>query len=137
VGVETAAKRGPRGRLAGVSGGDVFDLDFLKDVYAARYETDAGGLRLFIHRAESEQAAAGLLRRYEVFFEEFGEIVWRDENPSRQIVAGEVAGEIDVVFVRGRYLGGVSGAEDIEAAKTAAREFFEGLEERMKNGVLP
>lgn len=108
--------------------GDVFDLDFLKDVYTARYEMEAGELRLFIHRAEGEQAAEELMKRYEAFFAEFGEVVWRDEDPARRIVAGEVAGEIDVVFVRGRYLGGVSGAEDFEAAKKAAREFFKGLE---------
>jgi len=113
--------------------GDVFDLDFLKDVYVAEYEVDGVRLRLFIHKADSDQAAAGLLKRYEAFFKEFGEIVGRDEDASKRIVAGEVGGEIDVVFATGRYLGGVSGAEDLEAAKKAAKDFLEGLSERTKD----
>jgi hypothetical protein len=112
---------------------DVFDLDFLHDVYTAWYQTDAGGLRLFIHRADSGQAAADLLKRYEAFFREYGEVVWRDADPAKQIIAGDVAGEIDVVFIRGQYLGGVSGADDLEAAKKAAKDFFEGLAERLKD----
>jgi hypothetical protein len=45
------------------------------------------------------------------------------------MVAGEVAGVVDVVFAKGRYLGGVSGASELEAAREAALAFYEELQE--------
>ncbi len=104
---------------------DVFGLDFLEDVFTADYDTDGVRLTLFIHRAQNEESAQALLDRYVAFFQRYGRLSWSDPDASRGIVEGNVAGMIDVVFAKGRYLGGVAGAEDSTAARKAAAAFYE------------
>jgi len=107
---------------------DAFELDFLGDVYAAEYETDDGELTLFVHRAADEAEAGALYDRYGAFFQEFGRIAWRAADASKRIVAGEVSDVYDVVFVKGRYVGGVAGADDLDAAEKAATDFYDRLD---------
>jgi len=130
-GDEWASKILPaKGRVEGsieYAASDVFDLDFLENVYTADYERGDGRIKLFIHRAESEAAAAAVFEKYKAFFGEFGKIIWTDPDASRRIVAGEAADVIDAVFVKGRYLGGVSAADDLETAQKAASEFYDAI----------
>ncbi|HVP10133.1 MAG TPA: DUF6599 family protein [Phycisphaerae bacterium] len=119
-----------KGRVEGsieFAASDVFDLDFLANVYTADYEHEGGRIKLFIHRAENDAAAAAVFEKYKEFFGEFGKIIWTDPDTSRCIVAGEASDVIDAVFVKGRYLGGVSAADDLETAKKAAREFYDAI----------
>lgn len=106
---------------------DAFGLDYLENVFAADYDSPAGRLKLFVHRADDATAAAALLEKHLAFFDEYGEIVWTDPDAARHIVAGDSDGVIDVVFVKGRYFGGVTGADDLEAARAAAVRFHDGL----------
>ncbi|MBN2563378.1 MAG: hypothetical protein JXQ75_20855 [Phycisphaerae bacterium] len=106
---------------------DVFGLDFLKDVFTAEYDLEGERMTLFIHRAGDGAAARQVLDQYVGYFEEYGNVVWKDADDSRRIVAGEATGVIDVVFAKGRYVGGVAGAENLEAAKRAATAFYDGL----------
>jgi len=106
---------------------DAFGLDYLQNVFAADYNSPAGRLKLFVHRAADAAAADVLLEKHLAFFEEYGEVVWTDPDAARGIVAGDSDGMIDVVFVKGRYFGGVTGSEDLEAARDAAVRFYDGL----------
>jgi hypothetical protein len=119
-----------KGRVEGsieFAASDVFDLDFLANVYTADYEADGGRIKLFVHRAESDAAAVEVFEKYKEFFGEFGKIIWTDPDASRRIVAGEASDVIDAVFVKGRYLGGVSAAENLEIARKAASEFYDTI----------
>ena len=107
---------------------DVFGLEFLRDVFTARYELDAGEFTLFVHRAEDADAARALFGQYPRAFKEYGKIVWQDADPSRLMAAGEMAGMIDVVFAKGRYLAGVVGADQVEPARKVAADFYDGME---------
>ena len=106
---------------------DAFSLDFLSEVYTARYDVDGERLTVFVHRAADGATAAGLFERYVEFFQEYGRITWRGPDPSRRIAAGEVAGVIDVIFAKGRYLGGVAGADNAASARTLAVAFYDEL----------
>jgi hypothetical protein len=106
---------------------NAFGLAFLTEIFAAEYDLDEGRLTLFIHRAKDTADSGALFAQYGESFGKYGRVIWRDPDESRLIVAGEVAGMIDVVFAKGRYLGGVAGAEDVEAAKKAATAFYDGL----------
>lgn len=106
---------------------DVFGLGFLKDVFACQYERDGQRVTLFIHEAADEAAAAQLLEKYTEYFEEYGEVVWRDPDATRRLVAGDAAGVIDVVFIKGAYFAGVVAADDLETAKQTATSFYDGL----------
>ena len=106
---------------------DAFSLDFLTDVYTAEYEIDGRRLTLFVHRAPDESAVRSLLERYVGFFEKYGRVIAKEPEESPRIIAGDVAGMIDVVFAKGRYLGGVAGADDVESARKAAMAFYDEL----------
>ncbi len=106
---------------------DAFSMGFLSDVYAAEYDVDGEPITLFVHRAGAAASAKVLFDRYVEFFNEYGRVIWNDPDASRLIVAGDVAAMIDVVFVKDRYVGGVTGAENAEVAKTAAVAFYEEL----------
>lgn len=106
---------------------DAFGLDFLKDVYTADYDLDGELITLFIHRADDAASARALFDKYVRFFDDYGRVVWKEPDGSRPIVAGDVAGMIDVVFVKGRYLGGVASASNAEAARKAGVTFYQEL----------
>lgn len=106
---------------------NAFDLDFLSEVYTADYDIDGGRIRLFVHKAASDAEANKLLDQYETFFNEYGRVVWRSPDASRRMMAGDMDGMIDVVFVKGAYLGGVGGAEDMELAQKAAAAFYDQI----------
>ncbi len=106
---------------------NAFDLEFLSEVYTADYDMDGGRITLFVHKAADEAEANELLKQYEAFFNEYGQIAWRSPDASRHIMAGDMGGLIDVIFVKGAYLGGVTGAEDMERAKKAAILFYDQL----------
>lgn len=108
---------------AGYQAQDAFGLSFLSDVYTADYEVDGKRITLFIHQAASPDEARELQTKYEASFTDYGSVLWKDEESG--MVAGEAAGIVDVVFVRGRYLGGVTGANDAELAKAQATRFAE------------
>jgi hypothetical protein len=106
---------------------DVFGLDFLSDVFAADYEIGGKRIKLFVHRAADQAEAQRLLEKYREFFDGFGEVLWESPDASRRIIAGQAGDVIDVVFAKGRYLGGAAGAEDLEPARKAAINFYETL----------
>ena len=106
---------------------NAFGLSFLSNVYTAEYDRDGGRVTLFVHRENDEAAALPLLDQYRAYFEQNGEVLWTDPDPARRLVAGQAFGVIDVVFAKGRYFGGASGADDLATAKEAATKFFENL----------
>jgi hypothetical protein len=114
------------GSLAFLARG-AFGLDFLSEVFTATYDVEGARVTLFIHRADDEASASSLLKQYERFFGRFGRVTWQSRQAAQRMVAGKVGGLVDVVFVKGRYLGGVTGADDGELARKMAIEFHDGL----------
>jgi hypothetical protein len=106
---------------------NAFGQDFLSDVFTADYNHPSGRVTLFIHRADDEPSARALLDKYRGFMEEYGRVLARGEGETDVVLIGEVAGLMDGVFVKGRYLGGVTGAKDASAARQQAQAFYEGL----------
>jgi hypothetical protein len=106
---------------------DAFGLDFLAAVFTARYDFAGAEITLFVHRAEDEASARALLEEYGRFFEKYGQRVSNESGEAAGMIVGTVAGVTDAVFVKGRYLGGVAGADDPARALRAAREFHGSL----------
>ncbi|UCG34258.1 MAG: hypothetical protein JSU68_06395 [Phycisphaerales bacterium] len=102
---------------------NAFSLDFLTEVYTAKYKWPEGEFTLFVHRAADDAAAKTLFDQYVQAIEDFGRIVWRSDDAARPLVVGNTAGMIDAVFFKGRYLAGVAGARDADAARRAAERF--------------
>jgi hypothetical protein len=105
---------------------DVFSLDFLKDVFTARYKAPAGEITLFIHRAPNAEVAAGLFRQYLEAIEQLdGKLVKREEAYAE----GDLGGEYDIIFVRGRYFAGANAAPNLDEARRSVQALRDGLPE--------
>src|SRR5262249_29515243 len=86
---------------------NAFNLEFLNDVFSADYE--AGSLKLtpFIHQAADPVAARRILDQYAAYIPKQGKIVERPSGESPLLV-GDFRGEYDIVFQKGRYVGGAT-----------------------------
>lgn len=106
---------------------NAFGLDFLSDVFTADYDYSSGRVTLFIHRADDEPSARALVDKYRGFMDKYGRVLARGDSEMDVVLIGEVAGLIDAVFVKGRYLGGVTGAKDASTARELSQAFHDGL----------
>jgi len=106
-----------------------FGLEFLSNVFSATYDVDGRKIKVFVHRAESEEAAAKVLSDYLAFFEEYGTVVNRPQDGGRFLV-GESGLVYDAVFVVGNYVGGSTGANDAESASRLAAMLRDSLTTR-------
>lgn len=95
---------------------DAFSLDFLSDVFSARYTVNGETFQTFIHRGADAAAARGVFDSYEAFFKDFGSVLRHESGDGYELLIGESGGVIDAVFVKGRYVGGVSGCPDADLA---------------------
>jgi hypothetical protein len=107
---------------------DALNLDFLRDVFAADYEFEDGSrMMLFVHRAEDAAAAAGLMEQYAEYAGRLGRVIGRETAEEGEEMAADFGGEYDIVFTRGRYFGGASGASDLEAGRRQSAALREAL----------
>lgn len=97
---------------------DVFSLDFLHDVFSARYRDGETETVLFIHQAADAKEAAGLFEKYAAAIESLGgKVVKREENEEGGYAEGDISGEFDIIFWKGRYFGGANAAPNLEMAR--------------------
>ena len=110
---------------------DALSLDFLMDTYTARYRKEGEEVTIFLSRRAEPGLAAETLARYTAYLEEYGSVVKRREVEGHALVVGEASGYFDVVFQKGRLLGGVSMAEDQTLAEEVAIGLLQDLEDRV------
>jgi len=97
---------------------DVFSLDFMHDVFSARYRDGETETVLFIHQATDSKAAAELFAKYSDSIVPLGgNVVIREENDEGGYAEGDISGEFDIIFWKGRYFGGANAAPDVEIAR--------------------
>jgi hypothetical protein len=107
---------------------DAFSLDFLSDVFSAEYAVDGATFQTFIHRGEDAAATQRVFDAYRVFFKDYGSILREEGSEGFDMLIGDSGGIIDAVFVKGRYLGGVSGAPSVELAAERCVSFAKAIE---------
>lgn len=99
---------------------DAFNLDFLTEVFSADYEIGGEKLTLFILRTADEAAARKLFEQYDEYVKKLGKLVARTDSDGAPRLIGELSGEFDVVFAKGRYFGGATAASTQAAAEKGA-----------------
>ena len=80
-----------------------------------------------IDDTDSNSSARELLGKYKAFVEQYGRVLPKSAEAADPLVTGEISGLIDVAFAKGRYVGGVIGAEKAAVATEACQAFREGL----------
>lgn len=106
---------------------DAFGLDFLKDVFSAQYKVADKDLTLFVMREASPDKAAEVLSQYEAFGAKYGQVLESTETAGAKVILIESSGTYDVVFCKDQYFGGVTAAEDKDAAKDAVMKWVAQL----------
>jgi len=97
---------------------DAFSLDFLSEVFSARYRDGDDETTLFIHRAADEKAAGALFDKYATSIETLGgKVLKREQNEEGAYAEGDISGEYDIIFWKGRYFGGANAAPNLEFAR--------------------
>jgi hypothetical protein len=101
-------------------------LDWLHDVYTARYEVDGVRVDAFLCRRSSEADAADVLQGYQKFLGSMGKV---SDTKLGGIAAtlGDQSGMIDIVFRRGVTVGGVTYVEGRAPAEKIARRLSEAV----------
>ncbi len=73
---------------------------------------------LFIHQAADARASAAVFKKYAESMESLGgKMLAREENDEGGYAEGDISGEFDIIFWKGRYFGGTNAAPNVEIAR--------------------
>ena len=106
---------------------DAMGLDFMRNTYTAAYRKDKTLVTAFLSQQESAQSAQATVVKYSQFAEKYGNGIERLKAGEVELVSCDMGGSYDVVFHKGRLMGGVSDVEDRDLAIRAALEFWQQL----------
>ena len=99
---------------------DAFGFDQFKNVFTAKYQTGEAEVLAFVTRAASVEAAGALRAAYLDFLAaNGGKTLAAGANPP-EATAVELMGNTEVVFSRGKVVGGVHGAPNLRIAQAVA-----------------
>jgi hypothetical protein len=104
-----------------------YGYDGFKDLYSAKYDINGSQTTAFLCKLPDSAAAEKLAAEYRKFLIDNGGVAKVAVNTVLKDAAFEVVGEIEIVFARGAYVGGVHGAEKQETAETVAAKILEQL----------
>jgi hypothetical protein len=106
---------------------DALSLDFLTDVYTARYTGEGGEVTAFLTRRGSPQEAREVYGRYVAYLRKYGRVVAQGSAEGGAVAEGEIGGFYEAAFAKGAVFGGVTGARGREVAKERAKMLMDGL----------
>ena len=98
-------------------------LDFMKNTYLAQYRKGKTVVRIFLSRRDSPETARTVVERYAGYAGEYGRGIDRINQSGAKLIVCDMDGEYDVIFRKGRLVGGVSSVDD----RTLAIETAIGL----------
>lgn len=111
---------------------DALGLDFLSNTYTAQYRKRGAVVDVFLSQQDSAESAQTAMDRYAEYAAKYGKGLerLRTRGCSPLFLVCDVGGAFDVVFRKGRLVGGVTAAKDRTKAITAALEFCRQLRKR-------
>ena len=106
---------------------DAMGLDFMRNTFTAEYRRNDTLVRLFLSRQDSAESARAVVTQYTEFAAEYGDGVEPLTRGQISMFACDMGGLYDVVFQRGRLVGGVLAVEDKDVAASAAADLWKSL----------
>jgi hypothetical protein len=106
---------------------DALGLDFMRNTYTAEYRKGNVVVTAFLSRQESADSAGLKVAKYAEYAKRYGKGFERLKNRNVELVSCDMDGSYDVVFNKGRLVGGVSSVENRDLAVRAATELWEQL----------
>ena len=109
---------------------DAMGLDFLEDVFTARYRKQGELITVFLLRKDDPAAAGEILERYAAFAEAFGEETGRIAHNGGVVLWCDMGGSYDALFRIDRTVAGVSGVRNRQLALDSVLEIKEQVKAR-------
>jgi hypothetical protein len=106
---------------------DAMGLDFMRDTYTAEYRKDNTLVTVFLSRRDSAETARATVERYTGFAQKYGQGIERLKTGAVELVSCDMGDSYDVVFHKGRLMGGVSAVENRGLATRVAIDLWRQL----------
>lgn len=106
---------------------DAMGLDFMRDTYLARYHKGKVTVAIFLSRRETPETAKGVVGRYAEYARKYGKGVDRIRKGPVELVTCDMGGNYDVIFQKGRLVGGVASVDDRTLAVQVAIDLWRKL----------
>jgi hypothetical protein len=106
---------------------DAMGLDFMRNTYTATYHKGNTMVTAFLSQQDSAESAQAKVVRYAAYAKKYGKGIDRLKAGEVELVSCDMGGSYDVVYQKGRLIGGVSYVEDRGLAIRVAIEMWEKL----------
>jgi hypothetical protein len=106
---------------------DAMGLDFMRNTYTATYRKGNTLVTAFLSQQDSAESARAKVVRYAKYAKKYGKGTDRLRAGEVELVSCDMGGTYDVVYQKGRLIGGVSYVEDRGLAIRVAIEMWEKL----------
>jgi hypothetical protein len=106
---------------------DAMGLDFMKETYMARYRKENATVTAFLSRRDTPETARAVVSRYKEYARKYGEKVDHIKQDGVELAICDMGGDFDVIFQKGRMVGGVSSVDGPTLALRAAIDLWNQL----------
>jgi len=106
---------------------DAMGLDFMRNTYTAAYRKGTTLVTAFLSKQDSAESARANVVRYAAYAKKYGKGIDHLKAGEVELVSCDMGGSYDVVYQKGRLIGGVSYVEDRGLAIRVAIEMWEKL----------
>ena len=103
---------------------DAMGLDFMKETYMARYRKGDATVTAFLSRRDTPETAKTVVSHYREYAQKYGERADRIEQNGVELTICHMGGDFDVIFQKGRLVGGVSSVDGRTLALQAAIDLW-------------
>ena len=104
---------------------DAMGLDFMKETYMAHYRKGNATVTAFLSRWDTPKAAKEVVSRNKDYTRKYGEGIDRIEQGGVESAICDMGGNFDVIFQKGRLVGGVSSVDDRKLAMQVATDLWD------------
>ena len=106
---------------------DAMSLNFMRDTYTAKYLKDNTEIIAFLSKQESPESAQATVARYIEHTKRYGERTERLTQNGMEFVLCDMGGSFDIIFQKGRLVGGVISVADRTIAAQAVVDFWKQI----------
>jgi hypothetical protein len=100
----------------------------MRNTYTAQYRKGDALMTAFLSKRESPESAEATAARYAEYAKRYGEDAARMTADGVELLVCDMGGSYDVLFQKGRLVGGIYSAEDKNLAIQAAAELWSQLD---------
>ncbi|MBW2053853.1 MAG: hypothetical protein JRI85_16705 [Deltaproteobacteria bacterium] len=107
---------------------DMMGLDFMRNSYTALYDEGGVQVKAYISRQDSIKSALTVIERYIKYSNKYGKGIEREKHSGLEFIISDMGDAFDVIFHKGRIVGGVMSVSERNLALSAAVNLSKGIQ---------